>query len=807
MAVNPKLNECVLSTFQKLKGITKEELQQFADEIDRISSEAEVTGMNPIDAIKKFMLAEEIQLRSSEKKRLLTMQKNMHLSDVLAKHGETFENFDAIVGANTKQTGEYQAMWHIKERYKKSLSGLFGKIESNFPETFKLMKSADADFQKNIAMFLSGKKNHGLDEGGVTLAQGIRKAMDFIYEKKKMAGFDVSYIDGYIGKQRHPLKNLVALGEENWIKTVKENFTFSGTDEEINKILKESYKNITEKPVSSFWDIASDFDKVTLVKSGKTVEANRKFQPKSLEHFMEYNKATGQNYFENLIYDFEESAGEIAAGMTFGPNYKASVEKLLKKILTSESKKAPNKYDAFVHGDNVHRAKKNEKISRAIFEYAVREKRNPAVNLLGRTAVKMIQFTNMVKLSSSIFSVPSDWAQTSGVISSVTGESMSSVFVKTMLDYGKNFAIDWKGNGKAIAQQIGVHADDMLHEVSWDRSFEGAFGGNRGIMDRVSDAYMKMTGLGRNDVAMKRSGSKNLASQLEELSKRDFKDVNKVHKEQFARFQINESNFHIIKNASEDLADGTKAITIENLDSLDLEMFQGKTKAEKLANREKLVNGVYSYLVNISELSVPNNDLRMKTWMASHDINTVSGAAMRFMMQYKTYPIALMKTSKFILETGGGKYGNIQGFAKTASLAMVLSTMSYTAKKVFEGFKDEFGETTHDPSKIKFDTKAMIEIALRSGVGGIYADMVMGDRPFVDAVAGPALSGPVADLFHLAHQGKNELIDEQVRSNKGFRSTIGQEAFKTFQKNFPALPYTKSLMQKAFFENVKELVE
>lgn len=797
MPVDVKLQECAIKVSEVFNKLSKEDVIKFADEIEKIAEDAKVTGENPSDAIKKFLLGREFAIKQTELGRLKTITVNTRNKIALEKHGNKAENLEGIIGINDKQIEGIIPMNTERQYLLNKLNSFYGHIQTKFPDTFKLMVSDDRNLAKSIGKFINGKTDHGLDAGGLELVKGMQEIQNVIYDAKIDAGFNVQYLKNYMGKQRHPAPNLSELGFDKWKDTMLLNYQFKGTEEEATKILKESFDDITNKPYKDFWVIDDPMQSITKITAGKQFEMSRKFIPKSPEHYIQYLHDTGQNYFENNLLDIENAAGEIAAGKTFGPNYRASFEKSLRSVGAIEAKKDIGKMGEIWHGNALGKWRSDEKTMRSIFEFIVKPRTQPPLNFLGRTTMKLIQFTNMTKLSNSFFSVPSDWAHMAGVINAVTGDNFLQSFNGVMKQYFKNMKPGAK-NGAESARIIANYAEDMLHETSWKRTgMEGRMMRNDGYFDKAAHMHMAMTGLGKNDIAARNATSKMLASKLDRISKTPFKNLGYEQQVQLKRFGIDESNFHLMQNGHLELPDGTNVIAVEQLEKLDHELFAGKTLQEKIKARDKLATGIFGYLSDLPSRGVPNNDISMKAWKAKLDINTPEGAAMHMIMQYKTYPVALMKTMAFITKTGGGKYGNLSAIGQTGAMSLVLSGMAFTARHHFNNLLKE------DKKELVYDAKTLTEIALRSGIGGIYADMLFSDRPLVDATA-PAISGVMSDVVGLVAQGKKALTGEQVRSKYGLRSTFGQEFINTFQRNTPTIPYTKIITDRYIFDNLRE---
>ena len=788
------LEACSLSAKQKFQSFSEEEIQYLTESYNDIIEKSNITGADSRRAVREFLAQQEIALKQ---KKLQSVQTKAKYNDnVVPKMMSTKNAYVALkemLGSKFSSTKSNVApLVNIKARYENEMMAAFGRIETKYPEVMKLMRDNDLNLKLGIAKFIEGKADHGLDESGVELARTIRKAMDRLHNYKVDSGFSVSYKDNYLGKVRHPSGTEMSdIGLDKFIESAKANWNLSGYKGDVDQYLEEFYFNRVNDPNKSFWDVNDEFTAMTRLSPGRRFEKASSIEFKSAEHRMRYEHDMGQHYFVNVLKDFRESSGELAAAEVFGVNYKASFLKALSEMRQeyAEAGKIKNfDRDARVLKDQLHMAVKGNMHA-------------PADNILGRTVDILNKITDMSKLGPlSYLSTFADWSMAAGVFSSTTGENFVTSFGRIMKTYGANFAS--KDVGGKVANELGFLADSYLLETISERGQEAL--GRSGYFDKAHHYLMKMTGLHRNDIAMKRSGAIHLSKNLaENLETKAFKDLHPPLKSALEAHGINEGNFHLLANAKHEI-EGMKVLSLETLREADFKNFPGETAIQQRKAQNDLVNSLYGYLDTMTSAQVPNQGLGLKTFLGQYDPNTASGMAMKLFFKFKTYPLSVLRSYKYILETGGGKYGNLKGISYTAASALALATISDIARK-YSTTGDMSQATNFRTKDDKLDADRLKNIFIRSGVTGLYGDLLLEDRPFSDNLLGPTV-GIASDVVHLGQQQIKEVQGKQVYNRRGFRSSMDKEFLDFAAKNNPAAPYLRLAPIKAISQNIKELM-
>lgn len=783
---------CSVEALAKFKdNFGGEEIKALIQNVDTIIREAGVTGQNPATALRTLLEARERELKISQMQRLATLETNAPHLAKMESHAKPLDLLEGILGIERiGDSGGSKRVAETQMYYQDQAGSFLGRVFDEDPKVLKRLAQNDPDILSNIGKYWDGAP-HNLTPSEIKFAEGVRKLYNYQYKAKRSAKIDVAYLENYVGRTRHPPDAIRNMGLQKWQEIMERDFVFTGSRQEIDDALAKSFSDITNRPFKSAWAITDDMTKIETTARGSRLEKSRTFTPKNNESWLNYHRDTGQNYLENIISDITQDSGELAAATVFGPKWRQAIRMNLEAA----------KVNMTARGEHGNYMKREQKIL-DIVDMMIYPRSNPAKNLLGNAVVGANRWVDMSKLQMSYLSTMGDLANASGTIGAVTGQSVFKNFGSIFGDYVKNMAPHGMSNVNEIAREVGHQANDFLHANSFDRYGESVSGFKtnadgmmekiKGVGNTVYKKWMNATLLARTDFALKRAQSAKLARQIARDLGSPYSALSPGAKKSLQRVGLDESKWDILKQAVAETPNAGKIVSVETIQSLDEGLFAGKTKADRIRSRDDLAMRLYNHIQNNVDIAVASSDLKMKQFLSSQDPNTPSGAATIMMMKYKAFPIAVAKTYKYNYQMGG-----IKTVIPTAGLSMVFAGMAYTARKVIEGTP---------PDEIVYDHKALLQIALNSGAGGLYADLIGHDRPFVESIAGPTF-GMLGDMHHLLQQEKNELTGDTVRSTKGFESDIEEVREKAFKRNMIYFPYTRVIINKAFSEYFQEVVQ
>ncbi len=179
---------------------------------------------------------------------------------------------------------------------------------------------------------------------------------------------------------------------------------------------------------------------------------------------------------------------------------------------------------------------------------------------------------------------------------------------------------------------------------------------------------------------------------------------------------------------------------------------------------------------------------------------SVGGELQLMLGQYKQFTMERMTTHLMRVLTDGPIENRVaRGLAFTA-LSMAAGAVSLQAAAVVGG---------KDPMDMK-SPKFWTEAFARGGAGGIYGDILgaalHGDRgaaSMVGQMAGP-IPGMAGDIFSAATSPLRQVLDE---SGKPTKSTFAKEALQGIQRHSPSTWYTKTAVDRLFWDKLQVLVD
>ncbi|BAI73175.1 hypothetical protein AZL_025370 [Azospirillum sp. B510] len=193
---------------------------------------------------------------------------------------------------------------------------------------------------------------------------------------------------------------------------------------------------------------------------------------------------------------------------------------------------------------------------------------------------------------------------------------------------------------------------------------------------------------------------------------------------------------------------------LDELDSLPVRLDEQMSRARDGA-RADLALKLHSYFSDRGEYAVINPGARERAMLRrGTQAGTLEGEALRFVGQFKAFPVAVI--SKV---WGRDLYGGERGWGRAAGIVHTLvatTVMGYVAGMLKDLSK---GRAPRDPT----DPRAWGAAFLQGGGAGIYGDFLLGQysrfgNRFLESAAGPTLSsaGELLNIWAGAREGNDE---------------------------------------------------
>lgn len=770
---------CRLELAGKFKNFSAKQLEEIAEDVEKIIGEANLRGENVSEIIKQMSKEFRRKVQMQEAQRLLAIEKFNKAKEFINQEGFKGNKAKAL-GAllstdhSAKYTGDNN-LWRLKDSIKNEYLGALTEA-TNAPGVWKRFASGemDADIKRYL---IDGATD--MDEATMNVAKAIKKANNRTFFRKRAAGVDVNYLSDFVTKQRHNPEKMIEIGKNKWKAEIaplldRERMKIT-SDAHFDDVLEEMYGSIVEKHKNRWTPMraSSDFEEIATNRVSNSMGASRSIHFKDGLSAHRYDELMEtRRLSERLFQDAEAESGKIAAMELLGPNYRQVWNELKREFVEDLSANDIRKLDRH-------------------FDFAIRGQAIPGDSLLAKTGDTLRKISNITKLSTALPTTLTDFGFGAGIISGITGKNYLGAMGDLMSDFMKSVS---PTNRKAVAQRLNIFLDDVnMMNISSRYGDHATLAGRvTSGFDRFHNGVMRLTGLPAQAAAMRVAIAKHLSVDLfEDIGKR-FDDLYPGKKELLTKFGFTADDWGKIKNGFDEFSDGSKGITPEAIFDLPDEIF-GKNKAKANAEKSRIASALSSYLTEGAEKGSPTPGLKQQAWKGAVDPNTVAGQAVRFMGQFKSFALSQFDTMSAIKNVGTqSKYGNVSNVAATIVAATGMGYLALAAKDILNG------REIRDPN----DPKTWVDAFVQSGAGLIYTDFLAAEyqksyRSLAADLAGPAISGTgndVAEVF--ATLMRTDLSDDDSR-----RKTA-KKILDKMERNTPSIFMGKQILWNHVYDGL-----
>jgi len=433
-----------------------------------------------------------------------------------------------------------------------------------------------------------------------------------------------------------------------------------------------------------------------------------------------------------------------------------------------------------------------------------------AVNQVGaRVASNIRAWQSMAKLGGAVVSAISDLPiaaselryQGRGMLGSM-GELMAGLLK------GKKSA-----EQKEILSSLGVMFDNLRGEVVTRFSADDSLGGK---MSRAQRMFFKLNGLTWWTDTMRSTAALMMSHHLAYNRALSWDNMNPDLQRTLQLFDIDAGKWDLLRSTPARQADGREYMTTQGIDEIpaaDLAAYlQSKGRpvndAALAELREELAGNLRSYITDRASYAVIEPDARTQAIMRrGTQPGSVVGELLRFMGQFKAFPVAVLQKSVGRELYGRGytpsAYGSnpgrelIQalrsGRGEKLGLAQLMAwttLFGYGAMSAKDLLKGKEPRPVDDPA-------TWVAAMLQGGALGLYGDFIFGEtNRFGGGLIG-SLAGPTAGAAEGAVDILYRIRDGDDASAAAFRYAISQTPFLN-------LFYTRAAMDYLFLYSVQE---
>lgn len=366
---------------------------------------------------------------------------------------------------------------------------------------------------------------------------------------------------------------------------------------------------------------------------------------------------------------------------------------------------------------------------------------------------------------------------------------------------------------REILSTLGVFFDSVRGEVVSKFSADDTLGGQ---MSKWQQRFFKLNGLTWWTDTMRSTAALMMSHHLAYNRALNWEQMNPDLRRTLELFDFDAGKWDLVRSTGAKLADGREYMTTQGIDDIpeaDLAGYltsKGRTvNAAAIGElREELRGSLRSYITDRASYAVIEPDARTRAMMRrGTQPGTVAGELLRFVGQFKAFPVAILQKS-FGRELYGrgyqpGAYGAnpgrelIQAMRSgngeklgIAQLMLWTTLFGYGAMATKDLLKGREPRPADDP-------KTWVAAMLQGGALGLYGDFLFGEANRFGGGLTQSLSGPTLGLIDGGYDLFARMRDGDDAAAASFRFAIQNTPFAN-------LFYTRTAMDYLFLHSVQE---
>lgn len=634
---------------------------------------------------------------------------------------------------------------------------------------------------------------------GVTGNTDARKIAEVIWIVKESLvkrinrwGGDVNLIEGHIFVQSHDMRKIQKAGYNKWANEIyplldkKKTFTDNNHDDFL-KTIYDAFS--TGQHMKYVRDVKKDDDYFKTIFSSRRNVANklagrRVIFFKDASSSMLYNDKFGSGSLpDNIVFNIENMAHSLALMQVWGPNPKETFEKVLLNLTKETKNSDPESFKGLTG-----------KFIQDLWLEISGENRIPVNLTSARIAMILRAVQTTSKLGMAVISSFPD------VVS--VGFALRNQGWKLFDVYQKSLPNLFKGRGNAetrrIANSIGAGLEGIINSAVNRISSADSLPGRTA---KYLQLFFKLNLMSIWNDTNRTWMAMMMATRLVDSRYLKFSDLNTKWRRVLEQYGFGELEWDLIRKHGVSLINGKAFILSEGVDLIPDEVIskyvRTKTGQKSVDNsvigqtRDEISSMVGMYYTNQLDSGVPMPGATERAFM-NHGTRpgTIIGEALRFLMQFKSFPLTILRKGVFREYRNNDIVGLI-GFSAAMTLAgyYVIQMKSAVLGKTYRHFTGDW----------EVNMRLVADSMVHGGGFGLLGDTLLGNwtpgqNTFLKSAAGPTIGqlDDVASLFSRARQFKD----------------IKPQLFKMGLNNTPFINlfYARMVMDYLFIFQMKELL-
>lgn len=708
-----------------------------------------------------------------------------------------------LVGTNVARPGARRSVAAEQKQLSQAyIAGFLHDLDAEGLRPFLTKGDLDADIADALWRMGMDKPLDGLSKEAVSIAKIMQKYQETARIDANRAGAFIRKLPGYVVRQSHDPYKIQRAGFKQWrdeILPLLDERTFeAGSD--VDGFLLATYNGL----------VSGVHLKVSTGQPNgfkgprnlaKKVSAERVLHFKDGLAWNEYNKIYGTGSLREAFLGGMDRSGESTGLMRrLGTNPESNWNAALDDLQLDWKNDAPGlrKFQQDRTGLLKTRFSEIDGTSRM------------AVNHVGaRVAANLRAWQSMAKLGYAVISAATDLPiaasemryQGKGMLSSM------GTLINGMVS-GKKPA-----EQREILSSLGVFFDSMRGDVVSRFSADDSLGGK---MSRAQQLFFKLNGLTWWTETARSTAALMMSHHLAYNRSLDWENMNPDLQRTLEMFDINAGKWDLLRSTPSKEADGREYMTTQGIDNIPESDLAGyltgrgrKVNAAAISElREELRGSLRSYITDRASYAVIEPDARTRGIMRrGTQPGTVAGELLRFVGQFKAFPIAVLQKSigrelygrgykpsaygagagRELMQSMRSGKGEKLGLAQVMMWATLFGYGAMSLKDIVKGREPRPAD----------DPKTWVAAMLQGGALGLYGDFLFGEANRFGGGLTQSLSGPTLGLIDGGYDLFARMRDGDDTAAAAVRYTIQNTPFAN-------LFYTRAALDYLFLHSLQE---
>lgn len=711
-------------------------------------------------------------------------------------------------GGNEARTGgRDSAAIEQKNLLAKYENGLYGDLER--AGLLKIYSSGTLDKEITIALDAIGRKldTKSMNSHALEIATHIRKWQEVARLDANRSGAWIGSVDGYVTRQTHDIFKIRGDTFENWrdlILAEADHKASFGDAKDIDQVLRAIYDNLATG--NHLRDDQPDW--LSGFKGGGSNIAKKASQARVIhfkdgESWFRYNEKYGTgNLRETVALTFNRMAKTTGLMRRLGTNPENMLNRLKDRTIKKLRKE---KVSAAAEADFTN---KFNGMMQKLYPEVAGLTNIPGSHMMARISANFRAVESLTKLGGATLSSLNDIPM-GALEMKYQGQSFFSSLLKSVTGRLKRYSAE---DRKELAIQLGVYAEGMASEVSYRFSGDTSMAGG---LSKAMRTYFKLNLLTPWTEGGRHSAAFMTSNWLARNAKSSFDNLNTDLKRVLSLHNIERAEWDVYRKMETYSARGNDYMTPEMINTVADQDIAGYLTAKGLSisktaivdARGKLQDKLRKYILDRSSISVGDPTPRTKAVLnQGTQAGTIPGELMRFIGQFKAFPVSFMQKHLGRELFGRGYTPAALGQNKIHSLANALKNgngellglanmIVWMTAFGYLSMQTKLMAKGQTPRPASFKT---VQAAfLQGGGAGIYGDFLFGEfnrfgGGFMASLAGPTFGSAeqISKLYQSAMNGEAKAAD-------GFRLLMNHTPFLN-------IPYIKATMDFLILNRMQE---